>query len=148
MEPTGRAAEDRRSRDREVVDLPCQVVTESDFFLLGDRIVDLGDRGLLLYSDGTAARVGERVVVSFRPPASAQWIDVGATVVRLVNGQTPGAPGIGLELDELPPFEGGLLSASLDRVPRPSEELARASAPRRHLRRDAVRARRVIAVGE
>ena len=104
--------------------------------------------GLLLRSDGTAARVGERVVVSFRPPASAQWIDVGATVVRLVNGQAPGAPGVALELDELPPFEGGLLSASLERVRRP-RPLAPGHAPRhRPLRRDAVRAHRVIAVGE
>ncbi|MBX3270441.1 MAG: PilZ domain-containing protein [Sandaracinaceae bacterium] len=105
---------ERRRRRRYPVDVACQAVTDYDFFLLGEQIADLSEEGLLLRSDGTPAELGERVLVSFRPPGSVQWIDAEATVVRLVTGTQPGAPGVGLQLHDLAPFEQGLLAASLE----------------------------------
>ena len=138
---------DRRLNRRRPVEVGCQVVTDYDFFLLGDRILDLSDDGLLLRSDGTPAELGELVLVSFRPPGSEHWIDAEARVVRLVTGQTPGAPGIGLQLEPLPPFEQGLLAAALERADRPARAPRRRFVPvRRRHRPDDVVARRVIAV--
>jgi len=106
--------EERRSSRRHRVDVRCQAVAEYDFFLLGDQVSDLSSGGLLLRSEGAPAELGESVLLSFRPPGSDQWIDAEAKVVRLVTGTQPGAPGIGLELGDLPAFESGLLSASLE----------------------------------
>ena len=138
--PLGVVTERRRSR-RHPVDLGCQAVTDYDFFLLGDEITDLSKDGLLLRSDGTPAELGETVLVSFRPPGSTHWVDAEATVVRLVTGSEPGAPGIGLEIGELPPFERGLLAASLElsqrerEGPRPLVSVRRRSYPERVLER-------------
>ena len=98
-------------------------------------------------TDGTPAQVGERVLISFRPPESAQWIDAEATVVRLVTGRTPGAPGIGLRLEPLAPFERGLLSAALELSQRPREPLAHFVPVRRTHSPGDVVARQVVAVG-
>ena len=139
---------ERRRTPRAAVDVRCQAVAEYDFFLLGEEIVNLSSEGLLLRSDGTPAQVGERVLVSFQPPESEHWIDANGTVVRLVTGQTPGAPGVGLRLDPLPPFERGLLTAALELSARP-----RPSAPplirfrRRRAEHDVV-AREVRVVGQ
>lgn len=144
--PCGPVSERRRT-SRRPVEVGCQAVTDYDFFLLGDEIVDLSTDGLLLRSDGTPALIGEVVLISFRPPESDQWIDAEATVVRLVTGQTPGAPGIGLRLGPLPPFEQGLLSASLELTERqraPESTLVRVR--RRHTPDDVV-VRHVLAIG-
>lgn len=138
---------DRRHSRRHPVDVGCHAVTDYDFFLLGDQIVDLSEDGLLLRSDGTPAEVGELVLVSFQPPESDQWIDAEARIVRLVTGQTGGAPGIGLRLEPLPPFEQGLLAASLELSEREREPLAAIVPVRRTHRPDDVVARRVLAVG-
>ena len=134
--------EERRSSRRHRVDVTCQAVTDYDFFLLGDQVADLSSGGLLLRSDGTPAELGETVLVSFRPPGSDHWIDAEAKVVRLVTGTQPGAPGIGLELCELPAFEEGLLAASLELSerlrprPRPVVSVRRRSRPGKVLERE------------
>lgn len=118
--PLGVINERRRSSRRRIT-VPCQAVADYDFCLLGDEIADLSEKGLLLRSDGTPAEVGETVLVSFRPPGSTQWVDAEAKVVRLITGNAPGAPGLGLELLELPPFERGLLAGALELAERPRE---------------------------
>jgi len=118
--PLGVINERRRSRRRRIT-VPCQAVADYDFCLLGDELADLSETGLLLRSDGTPAEVGETVLVSFRPPGSTQWVDAEAKVVRLITGSAPGAPGLGLELQELPPFESGLLAGALELAERPRE---------------------------
>ena len=118
--PLGVINERRRSRRRRIT-VPCQAVADYDFCLLGDELADLSETGLLLRSDGTPAEVGETVLVSFRPPGSTQWVDAEAKVVRLITGSAPGAPGLGLELLELPPFESGLLAGALELAERPRE---------------------------
>ncbi len=134
--------EERRSSRRHQVDVSCQAVTDYDFFLLGDQVADLSSGGLLLRSDGTPAEVGETVLVSFRPPGSDQWIDAEARVVRLVTGTQPGAPGVALELAELPAFERELLAASLELSewprprPHPVVSVRRRSLPGKVLERE------------
>ena len=136
--------QERRNSPRHQVEVTCQAVTDFDFFLLGDQVADLSTGGLLLRSDGTPAEIGEIVLVSFRPPGSDQWIDAEAKVVRLVTGTQPGAPGIALELGELPAFEQGLLSASLELSdrrppqPRPIVSVRRRSMPGKVLEREMV----------
>lgn len=126
---------ERRRRRRYPVDVACQAVTDYDFFLLGDQIANLSEDGLLLRSDGTPAELGESVLVSFKPPGSTNWIDAEAKVVRLVTGTQPGAPGIGLQLQSLAPFEQGLLAAALElsererKGPRPIVSVRRRSFP-------------------
>ncbi|GAB5544155.1 MAG: PilZ domain-containing protein [Sandaracinaceae bacterium] len=136
---------ERRRAPRVPVDLDCQCVTDEDFFLLGDRVVDLTPQGLLLRANGVAAKLGETVVVSFKPPRSHVWIDTEAKVVRLVTGSRPGAPGIGLALSDLSPFERGLLEAALERQKEPARPRTRPSFQRaRWVREDAVKASSII----
>ncbi|MFK7985099.1 MAG: PilZ domain-containing protein [Sandaracinaceae bacterium] len=142
---------DRRRAARMPVSVACQAVTDDDFCLLSDEIADLSTTGMLLRADGIPADVGESVIVSFRPPKSDLWIDVQARIVRLLNGKQPGAPGFGLELETLSPFEREVLAAALRRSQRPSK--VRKSAPRKRGRRryvdpDAVVIRPLLGVSE
>lgn len=139
---------DRRREPRTRVDVRCQAVTDFDFVLLGEQIVDLSPGGLLLRAEGVPAELGELVILSFQPPGSAQWLDIEARVVRLINGTQPGAPGFGLELaEDLPPFERGLLEAALERAKRRRRRRVRAPRSRRPTRPDAVEPRSVVRVG-
>lgn len=119
---------ERRGSTRVAVHLSCQCVGE-DFALIGEEILDLSPDGFLVRTDGTAVELGERVLVSFRPPGSRVFIDAEARVVRLVTGQSPGAPAVGLELTEVSAFDRALLSGILERhrEPRPVKHHARAS---------------------
>ncbi|MCB9595653.1 MAG: PilZ domain-containing protein [Sandaracinaceae bacterium] len=137
---------ERRQRRRYPVDIECQAVTDYDFFLLGDKIANLSEDGILLRSDGTPAEVGESVMVSFRPPGSVQWIDAEAVVVRLVTGTQPGAPGIGLQLKSLAPFEQGLLATALELSNRPRQGPRPVVSVRRRSFPGEVAARAVVAL--
>jgi hypothetical protein len=77
----------RRAFRREVL-LRCQVVRERDFRLVSDLALDLSTDGMLV---STEQRVltGEELLVSFRPPRSSRWVDVSATVARVVHGRRP-----------------------------------------------------------
>ena len=137
---------DRRRSKRVKVELDCQAVTDDDFFLLGDQIVEASATGLLLRSVDIPAEVGETILVSFRPPRSEEWIDAEAKVVRLINGKHPGAPGFGLELTNLSPFDRERLTRSLERW-RPKRVRVRPQIEReRFSRKDAVARREVVRV--
>jgi hypothetical protein len=107
-------ASERRGSTRVAVQLSCQCVGE-DFALIGEQILDVSADGLLVRTDGTAVVLGEKVIVSFRPPGSHVFIDAEARVVRLVTGTSPGAPAVGLELTEVSPFDRALLAGILER---------------------------------
>jgi hypothetical protein len=77
---------------RHAVDLRCQVVRERDFRLVSDRAVDLSTDGLLATTD-LPVLTGEPVLVSFRVPRSARWIDAEAIVTRVEHGRRPGDRG-------------------------------------------------------
>jgi c-di-GMP-binding flagellar brake protein YcgR len=81
----------RRAFRREVL-LSCQVVRERDFRLVADLALDLSTEGMLV---STEQRVltGEELLVSFRPPRSDRWLDVQATVARVVHGRRPSDSG-------------------------------------------------------
>ncbi len=106
--------DERRGAARVAVHLSCQCVGE-DFTLIGDEILDLSPGGLLVRTDGSAVAIGERVLVSFRPPGSGVFIDAEARVARLVTGRSPGAPAVGLELTDVSAFDRALLSGILER---------------------------------
>lgn len=81
----------RRAFRREVL-LSCQVVRERDFRLVSELALDLSTDGMLV---STEQRVltGEELLVSFRPPRADRWLDVQATVARVVHGRRPGDRG-------------------------------------------------------
>lgn len=109
----------RRTSVRRAVRLPCQIVRERDFRLVADNIVDLSEGGVLV---GPAEPVltGERLLVSFQVPGiEGFWIDVDATVARVLHGRRPGEymRGLGLVFDDLPPFAELILREALQFVP-------------------------------
>ena len=108
----------RRGALRHAVHVSCQVVRERDFRLVGDCIVDLSTTGVLV-TPADPLLTGERVIVSFRLPSSAFWIDVEATVARVAHGRRPGehSRAIALEFDTLPGLTELVLASALQRLP-------------------------------
>jgi len=102
---------ERRSM-RRVVRASCQAVALDEFRLIGDRILDLSPRGLLLACDTQVER-GQELVVSFQAPQGGPWIDVEAEVARVIEGWRPYDPGYaaGLRFTRIDrPARGELLS--------------------------------------
>jgi PilZ domain len=84
---------------RRAVRTRCHAVELSEFQLLGDRVLDLSPRGMLVACDDKA-RVGDDVMVSFRAPGTdGLWLDAEATVARVIEGFRPGDPGYCVGLD-------------------------------------------------
>ncbi len=81
----------RRAFRREVF-LKCQVVRERDFRLVSELALDLSTEGMLVATDHRVL-TGEDVLVSFRPPRSDRWLDLSATVARVVHGRRNGDRG-------------------------------------------------------
>ena len=79
----------RRRPSRHAVCMRCEVVRERDFKLVSRRILDLSETGLLVASDERLL-TGESLLVSFRVPFSALWLDAEATVARVVHARRPG----------------------------------------------------------
>lgn len=109
----------RRAFRREVL-LSCQVVRERDFRLVADLALDLSTEGMLV---STEQRVltGEELLVSFRPPRSNRWLDVQATVARVVHGRRPSDRGrcLGLVFHSVDPSSRRLLFRHLRGLPPP-----------------------------
>ena len=108
----------RRGALRHAVQIPCQVVRERDFRLVGDLIVDLSTSGMLV-TPADPVLTGERVIASFRLPSSTFWIDVEATVARVAHGRRPTehTRAIALEFDKLPGLTELVLGAALQWIP-------------------------------
>ncbi len=102
----------RRASSRRDVVLPCQAVREHDFVLIADRTLDISNDGLLL---PLRRRVltGESLIVSFQIPG--MWIDVEATVARVIHGRRPGDDGLaaGVIFDRLSPSARAALAGFL-----------------------------------
>ncbi len=109
----------RRAFRREVL-LTCQVVRERDFRLVSDLALDLSTHGMLV-STRLPVLTGEPLLVSFRPPRSSTWLDLPATVARVVHGRRPGDRGrcLGLSFDRLDPAAERLLHRHLRGLPAP-----------------------------
>jgi hypothetical protein len=111
-------AKTHRRAVRHSVRLECQVVRERDFRLLADRVVNLSATGLVV-SPADPALTGERLIVSFRIPHSAHWVDAEATVARVVHGRRPGehTRALALELENVEEIPQMLLTRALQRCP-------------------------------
>ena len=92
--------------------MPCQAVREQDFVLIADRTLDVSTEGLLLPLR-SRVRVGDALIVSF--PIPGLWIDLDATVARVVHGRRPGDDGIavGVMFDCVPPSTRAALAGFL-----------------------------------
>jgi hypothetical protein len=79
-----------------------QAVGLQKFQLLGERVLDLSPRGMLVACDDLA-RIGDEVMVSFRAPKQPGqeelWLDAEAEVARVIEGNRPGDPGYCVGLD-------------------------------------------------
>ena len=118
----------RRSLRRSVR-TSCQAVALDGFRLLGERVLDLSTRGMLVTCD-QPVDLGEEVVVSFRAPNGGPWLDAEAEVARLVEGWRPSDPGYcaGLRFTHFDGLSRGELLVRLAGLPPP--------VPRRPLRPD------------
>lgn len=80
----------------------CQAVDSAGFALLGEQVVDLSPRGMLILCT-RRARVGDGVLVSFRAPSRAGqaelWFDAEAIVARVVAGRRRCDEGYGAGLE-------------------------------------------------
>jgi len=85
---------------RHLIRLPCQLVRERDFRLVGDRITNLSTSGLLVMPTDPVL-TGERLILSFE--LGGQWIDSEVSVARVAHGRRPGerTRGLGLELEQI-----------------------------------------------
>lgn len=121
-------AKDRKTT-RRAVNTQCQVVEESEFVLLGAEAVDISVDGMFVRSEAHPA-LGTEVFVSFQAPGTEDWIDVSATVARVVRGRrrSDGVSGLGLRFGGMTGGQREVLSESLIGRPPPI--------PARHLRRD------------
>lgn len=110
----------RRRPLRHAVRLTCQVVRERDFKLVSRLILDLSEAGALVATPEVVL-TGEPVIVSFRAPFSSDFLDVEATVARVVHGRREGdlGRGLGLEFDALDPAWRELLRSQLKGFPPP-----------------------------
>jgi hypothetical protein len=115
----------RRRAHRYAVRIPCQVVRERDFRLIGDAALDLSMSGMVVTAShwvfGQSILTGERLIVSFRLPRSPFWVDVEATVTRVARGRRRGenAPALAIEFDPLPLFVRQRMHGALRRLPPP-----------------------------
>jgi hypothetical protein len=87
-----------RNSFRRYVRLPCEVVREHDFKVIGDLALDLSTEGML---ERATRRVltGEEVVVAFQAPRSHVWFDALGIVARVIHGRRPGDSGVCLGVE-------------------------------------------------
>lgn len=77
-----------RTSFRRYVRLPCQVVREHDFKLVGDLALDLSTHGMLVRASQRML-TGDEVIVAFKLPRSTQWFDAQGIVSRVLHGRRP-----------------------------------------------------------
>ena len=96
----------RRRGTRRTYRAACQAVRMDDLTLVGERVLDLSPRGMLLACDARMAVVQE-VLVSFRSPWLGPGVVALGEVRRVLEGWRLGDPGYCaalrfLELEETP----------------------------------------------
>ena len=119
----------QRSNLRRHVSMPCQVVSETAFELIGDQCVDLSPTGLQVKAT-RAARLSTPVLVSFRIPDSGIYVDAEGIVARVVWGRRDEDeyPSYGIEFTNIGRVDRAILAARLRGLPPPI--------PARNLRMD------------
>lgn len=121
-------ASDRKALRRRVR-VPCQVVREDDFTLIGDACLDMSLQGMRVRALKQVP-IATPVLVSFRVPDSGVHMDLSAVVSRIARGRRRGerSATLGLTFIDMTQVESVILGARLKGVPPP--------APARHLRID------------
>jgi len=83
---------------RRSVRVPCQVVRERDFRLVGRHVVDLSEDGMLVLTDAPVL-TGTSLFCTLKVPfGSPIWLDAEAVVARVIHGRRPGDRGRALGL--------------------------------------------------
>jgi hypothetical protein len=110
----------QRNVIRRAYALPCRVVRETDFKLIGSCAVDVSQDGMMVLSDYDLWR-GEDVFVSFQATELGIWFHAQAKVARVIEGRRPGDPGraLGLRFTKIDPIKRFILGSHLRRVPPP-----------------------------
>lgn len=106
---------------RRLARIPCEVVTDRGFRLVGRQGLDLSTAGMLVRVERSPVEVGEEVIVAFRAPRSRMWFDAVATITRVVRGRRPrdGGQAVALRFHELPAVDRAVLDAKLQGFPPP-----------------------------
>ena len=73
---------------RHTLRVPAQVVRMRDFRLVADRIENVSLGGLLV-GPSDEIELAEPLLISFKLPDSDYWIDIDATVSRVIHGRRP-----------------------------------------------------------
>jgi len=103
---------------RHLTRIPCQLVREHDFRLVGDQIVNLSQSGLLV-TPTDPILTGQRLLISFRVPSGLGYVDAEVTVTRVVHGRRPSetARALGLEFELIDPSLRRMLERELSWLP-------------------------------
>lgn len=126
--PHYRASRKSRGVMRRKVSGMCEAVGLDGFRLLGQKILDLSPFGMLVAAD-VPVHAGQEVIVSFKIPGTAHWVDAGAKVARVIEGWRPFDPGyaMGLQFTDISLESRMRLREDLRGCPPPPP--ARTSAP-------------------
>jgi|HubBroStandDraft_2_1064218.scaffolds.fasta_scaffold202761_2 hypothetical protein len=110
----------QRRAVRRAVRVPCLVMRQRDYRLVGSYGLDLSPTGMLVKAHERVL-TGEPVQVSFRLPKSRAWIAASATIARVLHGRRPGDTGrcLGIEFDSLDPAVLRRLRSDLHNLPPP-----------------------------
>ncbi len=94
------------------------MVRVRDFRLVGERIVDLSARGMLVETD-LPILTGEEVLVTFKSPTADRWYDCDGVVARVLHGRRRDdrCRGLGIAFDGLDPWSQMLLCDHLSAEP-------------------------------
>lgn len=130
----------QRQATRHSLRVPCQVVRESDFQLLGEATMDMSVDGMLIRSDIEAAP-GDDVIIAFQATPFGLWFDAEGTVTRIVKGRRPSDDGraIGVKFRNMSYLSRLILRGHLRQRPPPL--------PKRSTRIDWAESVRRIATG-
>jgi hypothetical protein len=108
----------KRRSTRRAVAVPCIAVSTNTYQLLGQQVLDLSPRGMLL-SSSSGVKLGDHVFVSFLPPGEGRWMNAHAEVTRLIPGLRTwdAGPSVGLVFTNLSVVKRGELLARLAGIP-------------------------------
>jgi hypothetical protein len=108
----------KRRALRRAVRLPCIAVSTDGYRLVGQQVLDLSPRGVLV-SSAAMLKLGDEIFISFLPPGDGRWMNAQAEVTRLIPGLRPWDPGpcAGLVFTNLSAPKRGELLARLAGIP-------------------------------
>ena len=103
---------------RRAVLRPCLAVAKEGFRLLGQRVLDLSPRGMLVTCSQKVEQ-GDEVFVTFQAPGDGLWMNAEAEVTRIVRGDRRWdvGPCVGLRFKDMQGSRRGELLSRLAGIP-------------------------------